>query len=399
MRAVGALVGLVFLVCGCAATQEGPRTTTDKLYEAIAGSSSQVIAVIDSRTHAVDRRLPLGTPSKDWQHLYSIVSSSLVDTDPQTGGTRNTLALGGSFELPAAAANGVPGGLSADGRWLVVQAFDGAATNMLVIDTATFKVTDRITLTGRFHFDAISGDGLRLYLIQYLNGKEYYVRLFNVADNKLDANIVIDKSDGNQAMTGLRLSGVPAPDGSMLFSMYVRESESPFIHALNLSGPFAFCLDLPGGGYTQGKPAMQWSLAMRSDGSRLYAINGATGVVAEVDTTNQFSPQMLRTGHINADAAGAIGAGAAVLSRDGRTLVAAESSGLVWIDTSTLRPRMSSLSGWHVSSLALSPDGNALYAVSDQGRVAQLSANTAAILAEFDTAAGKPIALMRVAAA
>ncbi len=399
MRAVGALIGLVCLVGACAATQEGPRTNSDKLYEAIAGNSGHFVAVVDSRSHAVDRRLPLGTPSKDWQHLYSIVSHSLVDTDPHTGATLSTLSLGDAYELPPAGANGMPGGLSQNGMWLTVESFDGAMTHMLVVNTTTSKVRRKVDLPGRFRFDAVSDDGDRLYLIQYLNGKEYYVRLYDLAADRLDANIVIDKSDGNQAMTGLRLSGVPAPDGSMLFSMYVRESESPFIHALNLSGPFAFCLDLPGGGYTGGKPAMQWSLAMRSDGARLYAINGATGVVAEVDTTNQYSPQMLRTGHVNADAAGAIGVGAAVLSPDGKTLVAAGSSGLMWIDTSTLRPRASSLSGWHVSSLALSPDGKALYAVSDQGRMAEISMNTAAMLAQFDTAEGKPIALMRVAAA
>ena len=398
MRTVVALVCLGFLVVGCAAT-EGPRGATDKLYAAVSTNTTQVVAVIDSRSHAVDRRLPLGTPSQDWTHLYSIVSSSLVDTDPQTGGTRNTLALGGSYELPAAAANGMPGGLSANGIWLVVQSYDGSATRMLVINTETWQISQRVSLQGRFHFDAISDDGDRLYLIQYLNGKEYYVRMYNVADNQLDANIVVDKSDGNQAMTGLRLSGVPAPDGSMLFSMYVRESESPFIHALNLSGPFAFCLDLPGGGYTQGKPAMQWSLAMRRDGARLYAINGATGVVAEVDTTNQYSPQILRTGHISASASGAIGAGATVISPDGRTLVTAGSSGLVWVDTSTLKPRLTSLSEWHVWSLALSSDGKALYAMTESGQIAEISMASGAVTSRFDTNAGKPMALMRVAGA
>ena len=398
MRAVGALIGMCFLVAGCAAT-EGPPGANDKLYEAVATSAAQGVLVIDSRTHAVDRRLPLGVPSKDWKHLYSIVSSSLVDTDPQTGGTRNILALGGVYELPTAAANGMPGGLSAEGFWLVVQSYDGSATHMLVINTQTWQITKHVILQGRFHFDAISDDGDRLYLIEYLNGKEYYVRQYNVADGQLDANIVVDKSDGNQAMTGLRLSGVAAPDGSMLFSMYVRESDVPFIHALNLSGPFAFCLDLPGSGYAQGKPAMQWSLAMRRDGARLYAINGATGVVVELDTTNQYSPQILRTAHINATASGAIGAGASVLSPDGRTLVAAGSSGVVWVDTSSLSIRMSTLSGWRVSAVGLSPDGETLYAVSDQGRTAQVSMRSAAVLAEFDPAGGKPIALMRVAGA
>lgn len=396
------LIGVVLAACG--PTHGGPQTGSgDKLYEAIVSHGAQAIFVIDSKTHATERRLPLGTPSRDWKHLYSMVGDSLVDTDPLTGNTQNALPLGARFQLPLATNTGLPGGVSAAGYWLVVQAQDATTTRMLVIDTSRFKVTDRIELPGRFDFDAISDDGQRLYLIQYLNGREYYVRLYNLAANSLDANIVVDKSDGNQAMAGLRLSGLAAPDGSMLFSMYVRESESPFIHALNLSGPFAFCLDLPGRGYTQSKSDMQWSLAMKGDGSRLYAINGATGVVAELDTSNQFSPQLLRTAQVDTGAAGGIASRAAVLTADGKVLVSAGRSGLVWIDTSSLRVRMLSLAEWRVESLALNADGTTLYAVNQDGQVAQISTQISgqfgAVAARFDPGSGSPIALMRVASA
>ncbi len=399
MRAAVTLVCLGLVVTACAATRESPPSGAAKLYEAVAASGSPSISVIDARSHAVDRRLPLGAPSSDWNHLYSIVSTSLLDTDPETGSTLRTLSLGDTYQLPAATASGVPGGLSANGWWLVVQSYDGTATHLLVVDTEAFKMSHRVSLTGRFVFDAISDDGQRLYLIQYLNGKEYYVRQYNINVSRLDANIVVDKSDGNQAMTGLRLSGVPARDGSVLFSMYVRENDVPFIHALNLSGPFAFCLDLPGDGYAQNKAGMHWALAMRNDGSRLYAINAATGIVAEIDPTNQYSPQTLRTSHIGGGTTGANGPGVAVISRDGKTLVGAGSTGLVWVDTTNLSMRMSTMFGWHVSALGLSSDGETLYAVSDQGRIAEVSMKTAAIVAEFDSAQGKPIALMRVAAA
>lgn len=396
MRVAAALFGLGFLVAGCAAAQERLPTGGDKLYEAV---STQTIAVIDSRSHTVDRRLPLGVPSSDWKHLYSIVSTSLVDTDPLTGATLNALPLGGSYQLPAATAGGMPGGLSPNGRWLVVESSNGSATQMLVIDTAEFKVSDRVKLNGRFHFDAISNDGHRLYLIQYLNGKEYYVRLYDLVGSRLDENIVVDKSDGNQAMTGLRLSGVAAHDGSMLFSMYVRENESPFIHALSLSGPYAFCLDVPGSGYRQGTPAMQWSLAMSRDGSRLYAINGATGTLAEVNSSLQYAPQVLRTAQIEVATSGGIGAGAAVVSADGKALVTTGASGIVWVDTATLTVRMAALSEWRITSLALTPDGSSLYAVTETGQVAEVSMTTGAVTSRFDPAAGLPLAIMRVAAA
>jgi len=407
MRVAGALVCLGILAAGCGSTHGGPRVTADyKLYEAVSSNKSPLVSVIDTQSHASERSLPLGVPSGDWKHLYSIVGSSLVDTDPQTGARVNTMELPGVFQLPPATITGVPGGTSRNGQWLVVESYEGSpnsvptATHMLLINTAASRITDRVNLGGYFHFDAVSDDGQRLYLIQYLNGKEYYVRLYNIIGNTLDENIVVDKSDGNQAMTGLRLSGVASPDGHMLYSMYVRENDNPFIHALSLDGPYAFCLDLPGSGYSSGKADMQWSLAMSSNGTRLYAINGATGIVAEVDTSNQFSPQIVRTAKIATGSSASIGASAltAVISPDGKTLVTAGSSGIVWVDTASLKVRMQALSDWHVWSLGSSPDGSVLYAVSDKGSIAEVSMASGAVANRFDGARGQPMALMRVAA-
>jgi WD40 repeat protein len=255
----------------------------------------------------------------------------------------------------------------------------------------------RVNLNGYFHFDAVSNDGLRLYLIQYLNGKEYYVRLYDVSAGSLDANIVVDKSDGNQAMAGIRLSGLASPDGHWLFSMYVRENESPFIHALSLDGPFAFCLDLPGNGYATSEAEMHWSLAMNRGGSLLYAVNGATGVVAEIDISAQYNPQVKRTAKIPGGRSAKAGSNAAVLSPDGKTLVTAGATGIEWIDTASLAARMSALGDWHVWSLGLSPDGSMIYAVGDNGHIAEVAMASGGVVHTFDPAEGQPMALMRVA--
>jgi len=407
MRMVGALICLGVLVAGCGGTQELLRPTrSDKLYEAVTARGSQLVSVIDSRSHSTDRRLPLGVPTGDWRHIYSIVSTSLIDTDPQTGATRSSIQLQGTYQLPPATANGLPGGLSPNGQWLVVEAFDGSAngmpssTHMLVIDTTTSRVWRKIDLGGYFRFDAVSNDGDRLYLIQHFNGKEYYVRLYDVIGGKLDDNIVVDKSDGNQAMVGTRLSGVATPDGHWLFSMYVREHESPFIHALSLDGPFAFCLDLPGDGYADSAAELRWSLAITGDGSLIYAANPATGVVAVISTGANSVPSVLRTARFEraiSPNAKVSGANAAVVSRDGKTLVVGGASGLTWIDTSSLQVRAHALTGWHVSSVGLSPSGQNLYAVGDDGRIAEISMADAAVTSRFDPSAGEPLALMRVA--
>src|SRR5437868_4772864 len=257
MRAVVAMACLGILSVSCGRAGDIPQSGGGyKLYEAVSFHSTSFVSVVDSRSHAAERSLPLGVPSSDWKHIYSISETSLIDTDARTATTLKTMQLPGVFQLPPATITGMPGGTSPDGRWLVVESFDASpsgvpsGTHMLLIDMAKSTVTDRVDLKGYFRFDALSNDGQRLYLIQYLNGKEYYVRLYDINSNVLDENIVVDKSDGNQAMTGLRLSGVASPDGHTLFSMYVRENDKPFIHALSLDGPFAFCLDLPGSGYS-----------------------------------------------------------------------------------------------------------------------------------------------------
>lgn len=404
MRKIGALgVGFLLMACGATTNGQPPPAAGGnlKLFEA-AGTQ---IAVIDARSHEIERRLPLGVPSSDWKHLYSIDGSSLLDTSPATGAIANAVALGGRYQLPPATVAGLPGGLSPNGRWLVAEGFDGGtgatptASRFALVDTQAAHVAKTFKLTGYFHYDAISNDGLRLYLIQILNGKEYYVRLFDIAAGRLDQNIVVDKSNGEAPMTGLRLAGVASPYGNRLFSMYVRESDQPFIHALSLDASVAFCLDLPGGGYANNEAERHWSIAMNSFGTRLFAVNAATGLVAQIDTAQEFNPQIKRTRHIAGGKSAAGGASTAILSRDGASLVTAGPTGIIWIDTATLTVRRHGLESWNVWSLALSPDGQTVYAVSDQGEIAEVSMATGALISRYSPGAGRPLALMRVAAA
>src|SRR5437762_1545643 len=224
MRVSGALIclGILVTACGTTQTQAG---SGDKLYAAVSTTNSQFVQVIDSRSHKVERRLPMGVPSSDWKHLYSLVSTSLVDTDPQMGATLSTLALGHAYRLPDATSTGVPGGLSPNGKWLVVERYDvtgedlPSASHFLLIETPGLKIKSRIDLAG------------------------------------------------------------------------------PFIHALSLDAPIAFCLDLPGSGYAEDGSAMQWSLALSPGGSTVYAANLASGEVATVGIAGG-APQIVHKAHI-----------------------------------------------------------------------------------------------------
>ncbi|HEX2680666.1 MAG TPA: hypothetical protein VHQ03_05185 [Candidatus Dormibacteraeota bacterium] len=395
MRALVALVGLL-LITSCGSITQEQSGPDYRLYEAVKSDEGTLaIAVVDSLSHRKVLTLPIGTPSSDWRHLYSVVGQSLVDTDPATGTTLRAVNLGGEYQLPAATYTGMPGGLSPSGQWIVVQAFD-ASSHLLVLDTVTLRIVNSVVLPGLFKFDAISDDGRRLYLIEFLNGSEYFVRMYNLMNGQLDANIVVDKADGNQAMVGQRLSGIARTDGQWLFSMYVRPHDGPFIHALGLMGPFAFCIDLPGSGYSSDAAQWNWSIAMKPDGATVYAANTTTGTVSAVDS-QKF--QVARTTHIDMGGSGSRIANVALVTPDGKTLLLGGSSGVVWVDTATLQAQSRALPGWHVSSMGLSPDGHELFAVNDAGAVAELQLASGQMTTTFDPAAGPPIALMRVASA
>jgi len=401
-----------FLIAACGGT--GSPTPGDKLYAAVAMNHGRYLSVIDSHSHKMERRMPLGVPTSDWKHLYSLVDTSIVDTDPQTGATLRTLQLGHAYRMPDATASGLPGGASPNGRWLVVERYDQAgnempsATHLLLITTSPLRVAGRVDLQGFFNFDAISNDGMRLYLVEYLNGKEYFVRLYNVAAGSLEPAPVVDKTDGGEAMSGIRLGGIASKDGSWLLSMYVREHASPFIHALNLDAPFALCLDIRGNGYADDDKAVQWSLAMSSDGESLYAVNPGTGDVA-VAVVRDGGWQLVRNARLAVTASASalvksvdakeFGANAAVVADQGKTLVVAGPSGVMWIDTATFAVRHRALESWRVWSLGLSPDAESVYAISDSGAVAELSMATGDVGERFDIGGGLPMGLLRVAAA
>lgn len=412
-RLLLAICGLV-LVAGCGKVPPGPLAAGDfTLYEAASTSGSPLVAVINSRSKTAEARLPLGALSPDGNHLYTMSSNILEDIDPHTGSTVRTLRLPGSFDLPPSTLGGIPGGLSQNGQWLVLQT-GGARTSsqMLLVDTSQLKMTNRIDLDGNFEFDAIDNSGTRLYVIEYTNPTQgyYRVRVYEVAAGQLGSYTVVDKGGAPEPMTGVRLSGVFSPDGNWLYSVYARKDSGAFVHALNLSQPFAFCLDLPGSGWSTDPNAFHWSLALTADGKHLYAANGAMGSVTQIDNLDGYNPSIVRTKKMSIAGATAnalvqsveakeLGAQGAVLSHDGATLVTAGSKGLIWIDTATLQARSDQLMTWTVWSLLASPDGSRIYAVSDAGAIAELSMADGRTAATFDPAVGSPMGFLRVEAA
>ncbi len=378
-----AVSALVLAACGQAPIQ-GPQKGDHIVYEAFATT----VAMIDVRTHDVLGHLPLGVPSADWKHYYVVSGGTLQDLDPRDGSVQRVMSLPVGYALPVVTASGMPGGLSPNGQWLVLQGVHAQKSSLLEVNTSFTQAPARIDLDGNFEFDAVNNGGQRVYLIQHAGTGHYYVRDYQMYVG-LDGQIIFDKSDGALAMSGLRLMGVPSPGGETLYSVYARKDQSAFIHQLSLEVPIATCIDLSGPGYGADAKAMRWTLALTRDGGRLFATNGALGVVTVLDLTSNGSRTVPLDG-------GAMGTSAgSTLTGDGTRLVIAGAGGVRWLETSTLHTVAAGLQSWNVTGIVLGADGRSLYAVDDSGRIAQLDSSGHTVTS-FDPGLGPPIGLMSV---
>jgi DNA-binding beta-propeller fold protein YncE len=221
-------------------------------------------------------------------------------------------------------------------------------------------------------FDALSNSGQSLYLIQKMSdARHYQVRLYDLGAGWLLPQPVADKREPNEPMNGIRGDSAADPTGNHVYTVYVRDG-GPFIHALSLDQPFAFCVDLPKDAVNNLEQQFHWSLAITPDGSTIYAVNGSLGKVSLIRTAG--TPTVVRTAPValnrsgdllaslftNAEAKGPQLGGAA-LSADSRTLFTFGETGVVAIDTATLKVRAHFLDPWRPDAMRLSSDGKWLY--------------------------------------
>lgn len=164
----------------------------------------------------------------------------------------SSIRVSGEYGIPGVGSSGQTTGLSADGHTLVLaELFGGAVprtTRLLVLDTPRLGVRARIALPGWSVVDAISPDGRWLYLIHYPsygNLSRYEVLAYDLVTRHPLAKPIVDPHDGDEAMTGFPVTRVMSADGRWAYTLYIRASGEPFIHALDTAGVRAVCVDLP----------------------------------------------------------------------------------------------------------------------------------------------------------
>jgi hypothetical protein len=170
-------------------------------------------------------------------------------------------SIPGTYGVPRVTLFGAPSGLSRDGKTLVLASQSAAPghnlqTRFAVLNTRTLQLQPAtslrarpvIILRGSFSFDAVSPDGSTLYLIQYTSAQDYNryrVRAYDIAQEQLVPGAIVDKREPDEAMAGSPVDRATTAGGRWAYTLYARQGDAPFVHALDTVKREAYCIDLP----------------------------------------------------------------------------------------------------------------------------------------------------------
>jgi DNA-binding beta-propeller fold protein YncE len=205
---------------------------------------------------------------------------------PGSGRIARSKWFEGSLGIPLVAFDGTAGGLTPDGRTLVLGSGPGSGSQFAVLDATTFKLRRLVNLSGQWAYDAISPDGRTLYLIQYVssgNAIDYRVRAYDLVAGRLVKRVIADKRETGQQMTGSPVSRATAPGGRWIYTLYAKPN-ALFVHALDAANRAAVCIDLPWHDTDQANFKLR--LTLSKDGKQLLVHPRGGQPTVVVDTTS-----------------------------------------------------------------------------------------------------------------
>jgi hypothetical protein len=206
----------------------------------------------------------------------------------QTGRVVRSNALRGFYGVPIVAWDNSTGGLSADGKTLVLGSYgpfpgDAGVTRFAVLDTNTLRKTRLLALRGSWAYDAISPDGSKVFLIEYLaagQNPHYRVRSADLRTGRLDPEVIVDRREDEVLMRGQPVTRATSRDGRWAYTLYARPKHGPFVHALDTDRGQAYCVDLP----LRLRQLEQMALRLRMRGDGALEIRNRHARLAVVDT-------------------------------------------------------------------------------------------------------------------
>jgi hypothetical protein len=181
------------------------------------------------------------------------------------------------------ARGGVLVGVSQNGKRAVVRRKNVGTEFRIVAPGARERVV-RVG-KGNWDFDALSGDDL--FLIKYVGGGGYQVRLAHVGSGKLEPQPLKDPHESG-TIWGQPFERLASSDGRYLFTLYIGQNGGAMVHELDLKTATARCIDLPGtGDYGS---ATSWAMLLSTDEHTLWMVSPGYGRTVGIDVaTRQVS--------------------------------------------------------------------------------------------------------------
>ncbi len=232
----------------------------------------------------------VAAPSGDVRYSAVRVHGSTTVKAIRGAGVVASATFKGAYGIPAVTSAGKAGGLSPDGKLLVLAQppnYQGLRreSRFLLVPTGALSRADTLVLRGEFGFDAVSPDRRTLYLIQHVVSSDlvrYVVRAYDLQAKRLLARAIVDKRAPSEVMRGYPIARATSAGGEWVYTLYTRAPDGtrPFVHALNAAGRTAFCIDLPS---WPDEDIWGARLELTTDGRQLVALAGSTAV-ARIDT-------------------------------------------------------------------------------------------------------------------
>lgn len=233
-----------------------------------------------------------GVASLDGADRYLAVTlggkTAVLAQRAASGAVTSRLELAGRFGIPLVAYDSTGGGLSGDGRTLVLvrprAGFPRRSTTFAVLSThGRLRLRRVVRLRGDFSFDALSRDGRSLFLVNYVSPRDptkYRVRVYDLARRRLDPKPIVDPREAPDEMNGFALSRATSADGRWAYTLYQGTDGKPFIHALDTRDRKAVCIDLDDPALARGDA---FELRLTLAGARLD-VRRRSALLATVDT-------------------------------------------------------------------------------------------------------------------
>lgn len=383
MRCLAVVLAVVLLAACGSLKEDSSQVASQPAHELLYVATATGMTVVDASADAIVATLPAGTLLPDRSRYWTVDSgdrTTVRGIDPATGVDVSSFAIDGRWSVPSAYGP-APSGLSANGKWMVLVAppvMVAGSPGMLlnrfaVVDLVNKKLDRIVNANGDVGFDAVSDDGRNLYLVEHLVPAPHYaVRVASFNGGFVDGVLGQIKTADPEVMNGLYHASV-AVGADWFLSLYSNPGRGPFIHALNTTQLYAQCiLNIPDVAASL-RPA--WSMLQDAQHQKLYAVNGAAGVISEVNT----SALIVTRSNIELSPAASSLATAplhpAALSTDGTRIYAAAARGVLVIYTGDLSVHARFLTDRLVDSVAVSLDGQRLY-VSSGGTITRIEAST-----------------------